>query len=72
MVKKIIFPDITWYETVSKRKEIQGHCPYADLYKCSRFWITREKLESTKLDSYEIEELVKFWSNEHFQLKRLM
>ena len=45
---------------------MQEHCPYADLYKCPRFWITQEKLDSIKLDSYEKEELIKFWDNEQY------
>jgi hypothetical protein len=61
-----IYPDIDWYTDISEQKNVQPRCPYANVYRCYRYYaslyLLGEANITTKMKETKIKELESFWT----------
>lgn len=61
----IIHPDLDWYAGISRQYDTATHCPYANVYKCPRYYYSLYLLGNagimTKMNSVKIKDLDELW-----------
>jgi hypothetical protein len=65
-----IYPDIAWYSSISTEKASLPHCPYANVYRCSRYYQSISLLGNagitTKIDKDVDDNLLEYWKRTEF------
>jgi len=60
----VVTPDLNWYTSISRKKQLQSRCPFATADACPRFFQSLSLLGSagsTQIDPDEDKRLVKDW-----------
>lgn len=60
----IVIPNMEWYLNISTRGQLSHRCPYASVYRCSRFYQSLSLMGeagSTKINDNEDEKLKRSW-----------
>ena len=64
---KYIYPGLEWYADLSEQKIVQPRCPYANVHRCYRYFVSLYLLGNenitTKMKSDKIKELESLWKN---------
>jgi hypothetical protein len=62
---EFIYPDIDWYTKISEENKITPRCPYANVYRCPRYYsslyLLGESGIATKIKSEKVKELDELW-----------
>lgn len=62
MTENIEKPNREWYEARSKEEKLANErCPYADKYKCPRYWKSLDLLDASSVNKNQNEHVQKFW-----------
>ncbi|MBN1971794.1 MAG: hypothetical protein JW870_20715 [Candidatus Delongbacteria bacterium] len=59
-----IIPTLQWYTSISEKKRLTPRCPFANIYRCPKYYDSLYLLESTgatSMTDQDVKELNKYW-----------
>lgn len=65
-----VYPDIEWYSRSSSKKAVSPRCPFANVYRCPRYYQSLSLLGmvgiTTKIDNNKDKELLRIWQKSEY------